>query len=94
MAQLLGAVAGAAILNASLVYRGNLCATILKVPQIQGIVVEALICFLLVFVVCNVCESNTSNAPLLIGLAVTAGHLFAVRKFLNFSSVLQDFADI
>ncbi|XP_074599159.1 aquaporin AQPAe.a-like [Brevipalpus obovatus] len=78
MAQLLGAVAGAAILNASLVKKGNLCATVLRVPQAQGIIVEALICFLLVFVVCNACESNALNAPVLIGLAVTTGHLFAI----------------
>lgn len=84
MAQLLGAVGGAAILNVALVKRGNLCATVLKVPQAQGIIVEALICFLLVFVVCNVCESNTLNAPLLIGLAVTTGHLFAVSNFAHF----------
>ncbi|RWS00221.1 Aquaporin AQPAe.a-like protein [Dinothrombium tinctorium] len=77
--QLLGGIAGASLLYALLPDPGNLCSTVLiKVTPLQGIIVEALICFLLVFVICNVCESNASNAPLLIGLAVTTGHLFAV----------------
>jgi glycerol uptake facilitator-like aquaporin len=81
VAQLLGSVLGAAILAAVLpTGRENLCATTLnpKISPVQGIVVELFIVFLLVFVICNVCESNSNLAPLTIGLAVTTGHLFAV----------------
>ena len=79
IAQLIGGVAGASLLYGALTKPGTLCATVLSVDPIQGIIVECLICFLLVLTVCNVCQSNQSNAPLLIGFAVTTGHLFAVR---------------
>lgn len=78
VAQLLGGVAGAAILQGLLVGSSNLCATVLHVSIVQGVLVEAFICFLLILVICNVCESNQNLAPVIIGLAVTAGHLFAV----------------
>lgn len=79
VAQMIGSVVGAAVLNEALVRKGNLCSTTLSVSPGQGVLVEAFLGFLLVFVVCNACESHSTNAPLLIGLAVTAGHLFAVR---------------
>jgi aquaporin related protein len=78
VAQLMGSVAGAAVLSGLLVGNSDLCATVLHVSVVQGILVEAFICFLLILVICNVCESNPNMAPLLIGLAVTAGHLFAI----------------
>lgn len=83
IAQLIGGVAGAGLLYGALSKPETLCATVLSVDPIQGIIVECLICFLLVLTVCNVCQSNPSNAPLLIGLAVTTGHLFAVRTINN-----------
>jgi glycerol uptake facilitator-like aquaporin len=81
VAQLLGSVLGATILAAVLpTGRKNLCATTLNpmISPVQGIIVELFIVFLLVFVICNVCESNSNLAPLTIGLAVATGHLFAV----------------
>ena len=58
----------------------KLCPTVLQhgTTPVQGIVIEAIIVFLLVFVVCNVCESNPNLAPITIGLTVTVGHFFAV----------------
>lgn len=82
VSQLLGGSFGAWIL--SLVLQSgsnNVCVTKLNgVSVVQGIVVEAFIVFLLVLVVCNVCESNPALVPVIIGLAVAAGHLFAVKK--------------
>jgi len=80
IAQLLGGTAGAALL-AGVLKTGakELCATRLHgLTPLQGIIVETAIVFILVFVICNVCESNSNLAPITIGLAISAGHLFAI----------------
>ena len=88
IAQLVGSVAGAGILAAVLPTGAeNLCATKLNVEPFQGVIIEAAIVFVLVFVVCNVCESNSTLAPVTIGLAVAVGHLFAVS--LQFARITQ-----
>ncbi|CAG2116216.1 unnamed protein product, partial [Medioppia subpectinata] len=83
IAQFLGAVLGASILYFMKTESNrDLCQTKLTETLINGpvaaVVLEAFITFLLVFVVCNVCESNPTFAPLAIGLTVTVGHLLAV----------------
>ena len=93
--QMIGAIAGAGILYG---VTGNRNYTTLGVnvvsPQIapaQGFIVELLITFLLVFVVLAATDEKRSDlggsAPLSIGLAVAAGHLFAV-SFYHFDILL------
>lgn len=86
IAQCAGAAAGSGLLKAFTPDRaaGSLGVTGLgkDVTQLQGIGIEFFLGFLLVFVVCGVCDPNKpdskATAPLAIGLTVTLGHLLAV----------------
>ncbi|KAL6426945.1 hypothetical protein ACFW04_009273 [Cataglyphis niger] len=86
--QCCGAIAGAAVLKLIIpktqVTNGGLGATALGngVSMSQGIIVEAIITFLLVLVVHAVTDAKRSDtkgwAPLAIGLTITAAHMAAV----------------
>ncbi|CAH0691342.1 unnamed protein product [Chilo suppressalis] len=86
IAQCAGAAAGSGLLKAFTPDRvaGSLCATSLgtDVTALQGFGIEFFLGFVLVFVVCGVCDPNKpdskATAPLAIGLTVTLGHLLAV----------------
>ncbi|CAK1599868.1 unnamed protein product [Parnassius mnemosyne] len=86
IAQCAGAAAGSGLLKSFTPDRaaGNLSVTGLgtDVTQLQGFGIEFFLGFVLVFVVCGVCDANKpdskATAPLAIGLTVTLGHLLAV----------------
>ncbi|XP_048004465.1 aquaporin AQPAe.a [Leguminivora glycinivorella] len=86
IAQCAGAAAGSGLLKALTPERaaGKLGVTGLgtDVTPLQGFGIEFFLGFILVFVVCGVCDPNKpdgkSTAPLAIGLTVTLGHLLAV----------------
>ncbi|CAH2068639.1 unnamed protein product, partial [Iphiclides podalirius] len=84
--QCAGAAAGSGLLKAFTPDRaaGSLGVTGLgaDVTQLQGFGIEFFLGFVLIFVVCGVCDANKpdskATAPLAIGLTVTLGHLLAV----------------
>ncbi|XP_072935990.1 aquaporin AQPAe.a [Epargyreus clarus] len=84
--QCAGAAAGSSLLKAFTPDKvaGKLGVTGLgtDVTQLQGFGIEFFLGFVLVFVVCGVCDPNKADskatAPLAIGLTVTLGHLLAV----------------
>lgn len=88
ISQMVGSIAGAGILYG---VTGNKNVTTLgvnvvssKITAAQGFGVELMITFVLVFVVLAATDDKRTDlggsAPLSIGLAVAAGHLFAVSK--------------
>ncbi|XP_059049183.1 aquaporin AQPAe.a [Achroia grisella] len=86
IAQCAGAAAGSGLLKAFTPERaaGKLGVTALgpDVTVLQGFGIEFFLGFVLIFVICGVCDPNKpdsrSTAPLTIGLTVTLGHLLAV----------------
>ncbi|XP_013195018.1 aquaporin AQPAe.a [Amyelois transitella] len=86
VAQCAGAAAGSGLLKAFTPERvaGKLGVTALgtDVTSLQGFGIEFFLGFVLIFVVCGVCDPHKhdakATAPLAIGLTVTLGHLLAV----------------
>ena len=84
IAQSAGAIAGSAVLLALSSDDKSLGEVFLKdnTTPVQGLLVEFMLAFILVFVVCGACDPGKpeakSLAPLIIGLAVTVGHIVGV----------------
>lgn len=93
-AQCLGAISGAALLRTITPadhHTMTLGLTMVnsKLTPLQGVGVEFIITFILVFTVCAVCDSNRNDvkgsAAVAIGLAVSSCHLAAVSIFKSIS---------
>lgn len=88
--QSVGAIAGSGVLRALSPERmeGALGVVSLSagVTPVQGFGIEFFLAFILVLVVCGACDAakphSKGMAPLIIGLAVTVGHLVGVRYFI------------
>lgn len=95
VAQCLGAITGAAYLDAvtpsylNSTLGANSITEDFSIAQAFG--VEAAITFVLVLTVCASCDKGRSlggSAPLSIGIAVSIGHLFSVSRILRYSAVV------
>lgn len=86
VAQCVGAIAGSAILRAlSAETMDNILGVVMLsygISPIQGFGVEFFLALILVLVVCGACDAAKPDskgiAPLMIGLAVTLGHIVGV----------------
>lgn len=89
LVQCLGAISGSAILRALSTEKAAL--GVVEVAKdltpVQGMGVEAFLDFILVLVVCGACDAGKPDskgvAPLIIGLAVTVGHIVGVKIIIN-----------
>ncbi|XP_035701925.1 aquaporin AQPAn.G isoform X2 [Folsomia candida] len=87
ISQCMGGVCGSAILKTvtPAEIQGNLGLTLVssKLSPLQGLLLEAIITFVLVLTVCAVCDDLRKDikgsAPLAIGLSITACHLMAIQ---------------
>ncbi|XP_020279436.1 aquaporin AQPAn.G-like isoform X2 [Pseudomyrmex gracilis] len=88
VAQCVGAIAGSAILRALSPETMETVLGVVKLSEgitpVQGFGVEFLLAFILVLVVCGACDAAKPDskgvAPLIIGLAVTVGHIVGVQR--------------
>lgn len=86
VAQCVGAIAGSAILRALSAERMEhvlgVVSLSLGITPVQGFGVEFFLALMLVLVVCGACDAakpySKGVAPLIIGLAVTVGHIVGV----------------
>ena len=65
------------------------------VSPVQGLGIEFFLALILVLVVCGACDAakpeSKGIAPLIIGLAVTVGHLVGVRTIFTFFNIIFKF---
>jgi len=82
VAQCAGAIAGSAILRALSADTRLGVVKLNEITSIQGLGVEFFLALILVLVVCGACDAAKPDskgiAPLIIGLAVTVGHIVGV----------------
>lgn len=88
LAQCVGAIAGSAVLRAlsaeEMEHALGVVSLSRGVTPVQGLGVEFFLALILVIVVCGACDSakpdSKGMAPLIIGLAVTVGHIVGVPR--------------